>query len=150
MGGRPPFRKFLDPPLGAQSTLAGAMHFCPKLGYVWRINKMLEFYVIFAQKLTKYRDMGTVSKKNISDRPFWRDFWGPKMLKNPNFSTEGAYSAYTAPRPSKLVVRGLDIWSKYARILHYVCQNFRDFFFGGGPLARGWAPGPPPAKSGPG
>jgi len=69
------------------------------------------------------------------------------MLKNPNFPTEGAYSAYTAPRPSKLVARRLDICPKYARILHYVCQNFRDF--GGGPLARGWAPGPPPAKSGP-
>jgi len=40
---------------------------------------------IHAPSFTTYRDMGDVSIKNISDRPFWRDFWGPKMLKNPNF-----------------------------------------------------------------
>jgi len=35
--------------------------------------------------------------------PFWRDFWGPKMLQNPNFPglrprpRWGAYSAPQAP-----------------------------------------------------
>jgi len=28
--------------------------------------------------------------------PFWRDFWGPKMLQNPNFPG-GAYSAPPEP-----------------------------------------------------
>ena len=56
-----------------------------------------------------------------------------------------------------------DICPENARILHYVCPKkniFRDFFGGrgvvreGNPIAPisytyGWAPGPPPAKSGP-
>ena len=45
-----------------------------------------------------------------------------------------------------------DICPKYARILHYVCPKniFSGIFLERGqPLARGWDPGPPPAKSGP-
>jgi len=46
------------------------------------------------------------------------------------------------------------ICPKYAGILHYGCPKIFSVFFGGGPLAPvsyayGWAPGPPPAKSGP-
>jgi len=38
--------------VGAQSTLRGARHFCPKI-YAWKINKTPEFYMIFAQKYNK-------------------------------------------------------------------------------------------------
>ena len=50
-----------------------------------KLTKCSNFTWYLPKKLTKYRDIGTVSKKNISDRPFWRDFWGTKMLKYPNF-----------------------------------------------------------------
>jgi len=48
---------------------------------------LLSFFNLHACALiyNKSWHIGAVSKKNISDRPFWRDFWGPKMLKNPNF-----------------------------------------------------------------
>jgi len=29
--------------------------------------------------------------------PFWRDYWGPKMLQNPNFPRWGTYSAPAEP-----------------------------------------------------
>ena len=35
--------------VGAQSTLGRARHFCPKI-HAWKINKMPEFYMIYAEK----------------------------------------------------------------------------------------------------
>ena len=58
------------------------------------------------------RDMGDVSIKNISDRPFWRDFWGPKMVKNPNAldsTGELTQKASLLPRPP--IPGGKGTWS---------------------------------------
>ena len=41
--------------------------------------------LLSAPSFTTYCDTGAVSRRTLSDRPFWRDFWGPEMLKNSNF-----------------------------------------------------------------
>ena len=53
--------------VGAQSTLGG--HIFARKKYVWKINKMPEFYIIFARKISKIPDflMIFARKVNISE-----------------------------------------------------------------------------------
>jgi len=50
-------------------NFGGGNAFLPKIMYE-KITKCWNFTWYLPNKLTKYRDMDTVSKKNISDRPF--------------------------------------------------------------------------------
>jgi len=82
-------------------------------------------------------------QSNLGGKTFLAEIMYEKLTKCPNFTRHlsGKYPNFTLCLPEKNI--------------------FRDFFWGGGvsgegnPLAPtsyayGWAPGPPPAKSGPG
>ena len=51
-----------DISVGAQSTLGGTT-FLPEK-YVWKINKMPEFYIILAQKIAKYPNFYDICPKS--------------------------------------------------------------------------------------
>jgi len=140
-------------------NFGGGNAFLPEIMYE-KLTKCSNFTWYLPKKINKISWHGhCIKKEHISDRPFWRDFWGTKMLKNPNFPGlchhwGSLLSLHCSP---DLLAGGKGtqhLPEIYARILHYVCPKniFRDFFLGGGgqPLVWGWAPGPPPGKSGPG
>ena len=140
-------------------NFGGGNAFLPEIMYE-KITKCWNFTWYLPKKLTKYRDMDTVSKKKYLTDHSDVIFEVPKCSKIQIFRgsapdpTDGAYSAYCSP---DLLAGG-----KGTRHLPEICPNFTLrlaekyffgiflFFLGGGqPLVRGWAPGPPPAKSGP-
>jgi len=65
--------------VGAQSTLGGQDIFVPKI--VWEINKMPEFYVIFAGKIIKMPQFLWYLREKLTKFPNFTDF----CQKTPEF-----------------------------------------------------------------
>jgi len=90
----------------AYSTLAGARHFCPRL----RINKIPEFYIIFARKNNKIPEFYTwhlpqnarilhyIWPKNI----LFRFFWGKGAGQRPSPSPTPTAGHQLPPSPQQL------------------------------------------------